>query len=149
MVESSTATGVAVLLKIENVERIQASVLAKSEDLLKKSDVVGQRLDGLKDTVASVVSLSQQLARNLRYTEQIFQMSVMIRQNLNHASVQTVLYFAAGLSSGFIGNVLAARRYFAGVTTPRLLIWLALIIVVTFVTQLAFTVAASDRARVL
>lgn len=161
VVESSTATGLAILLKIENIERLQGVILGRSNQVLNKTtetlnslqkveDTGAQvlakstealhRLDNVKDTIGTVADLSDKLATNLRYAEQINKTSRLIRENLNHASILTVLYFAAGTVSGLIGNVLSARTPFVQMPTPRLLVLLGLVLFVTASTQIHFAV---------
>lgn len=141
VVESSTATGLAILLKIENIETVQASILEKSTETMG-------RLDMIRNTIADVERLSQRLAANVRLVDSIHMMSKQIRQNLRVASLQTVTYFLAGLAVGFIGNVLAARPYFATVATQQLLFLLASAFVITASTQVIFAVAARRSADV-
>jgi hypothetical protein len=137
--ESSTATGLSILLKIENIERVQSTIL-------KKSTETADQLDKIRDTIAAVEQLSKKLAANVRLVDQVHNMSKQIRQNLRFASAQTVIYFLAGLSAGFIGNVLASRPYFADVPTQQLLFWLASIFVIAVSTQIVFAIAARRSA---
>lgn len=142
LVESSTATGMSLLLKIENIEKIEASVLETTSQTLRAATETLSRLNMVRDTIAAVEELSQKLNDNLRVTREIHDMSKMIRTNLNHATIQTVIIFAAGFVAGVLGNVLAARPYFSAVPTATLLLWVGLVMLLTVTTQVLFAVAA-------